>query len=53
MRLAGRLGESMVRMREAALAGFLLQQGVTVGLGEYLDQFAEFVPFLIGCVCAI
>jgi colanic acid/amylovoran biosynthesis glycosyltransferase len=46
VRLAGRIGVSMVRLRDAALARFLRQQGVAVGLGEYLDQFADFVPLL-------
>jgi hypothetical protein len=43
---AGRAGVSQARMRDAALQRFLRQHGATVILGEYLDQFAEFIPLL-------
>ena len=46
VRLAGRVGVSQARMRDAALARFLRQHGTTVILGEYLDQFADFIPLL-------
>jgi colanic acid/amylovoran biosynthesis glycosyltransferase len=46
VRIAGRLGKSKVRMREDAVERFLRQHGVSLVLGEYLDQFAEFVPLL-------
>ena len=46
VRLAARAGASLARMREAALQRFLRQHGATVILGEYLDQFADFVPLL-------
>lgn len=46
VRLAGRLGRSKSRMQETAVKRFLRQHGATVVLGEYLDQFAEFVPLL-------
>jgi len=46
VRLAVRAGVSQVRMRDRALERFLRQHGATVILGEYLDQFADFVPLL-------
>jgi colanic acid/amylovoran biosynthesis glycosyltransferase len=46
VRLAGRAGVSQARMRDAALQLFLRQQRATVILGEYLDQFADFIPLL-------
>jgi colanic acid/amylovoran biosynthesis glycosyltransferase len=46
VRLARRAGVSQARMRDAALERFLRQHGATVILGEYLDQFADFVPLL-------
>jgi glycosyltransferase involved in cell wall biosynthesis len=46
VRLAGRVGVSQRRLREVTLARFLRQHGATVILGEYLDQFADFVPLL-------
>lgn len=46
VRLAGRAGVSQARMRDGALQRFLRQHGATVILGEYLDQFADFVPLL-------
>src|SRR5438552_3683170 len=46
VRIAGRLGKSKVRMREDAVERFLRQHGATLVFGEYLDQFAEFVPLL-------
>lgn len=46
VRLNRRLGISETRMRDATVARFLRQHGVTVVLGEYLDQFLAFVPLL-------
>ena len=46
VRLAGRIGLSQARLRDSTMARFLRQQGATVILGEYLDQFADFVPLL-------
>ena len=46
VRLARRAGVSQARMREAALQRFLRRHGATMILGEYLDQFADFVPLL-------
>ena len=45
-RLAARAGVLQARMREAALQRFLRRHGATMILGEYLDQFADFVPLL-------
>src|SRR5262249_50275916 len=42
--LARRAGVSEVWMRNAAVARFLRQNRVTIVLGEYLDQFLDFVP---------
>ena len=46
VRLARRAGRSGSRMRDNTIEGFLREHGVTVVLGEFLDQFAEFVPLL-------
>ncbi len=46
VRLARRAGMREVRLRDAAVARFLRRHGVTVVLGEYLDQFLDFVPLL-------
>jgi colanic acid/amylovoran biosynthesis glycosyltransferase len=46
VRLAGRVGVSQARLRDAALERFLRQHGSTVILGEYLDQFVDFIPLL-------
>jgi len=46
VRIAGRVGVSQARLRDAALARFLRQHGATVILGEYLDQFVDFIPLL-------
>jgi colanic acid/amylovoran biosynthesis glycosyltransferase len=46
VRLTRRLGVSESRLRDAAIQRFLRRHGVTVVLGEYLDQFVEFVPLL-------
>jgi colanic acid/amylovoran biosynthesis glycosyltransferase len=46
VRLARRVGVSEERLRDAVVARFLRRHGVTVVLGEYLDQFVDFVPLL-------
>jgi colanic acid/amylovoran biosynthesis glycosyltransferase len=46
VRLARRAGRSELRMREAAVERFLRRHGVTVVLGEFLDDFLDFVPLL-------
>ena len=46
MRLARRAGLPEARLRAAAITRFLRRHGVSVVLGEYLDQFVEFVPLL-------
>ena len=46
VRMARRLGASEASLRDAAVARFLRQHGVTVVLGEFLDQFLDFVPLL-------
>jgi hypothetical protein len=46
VRLARRAGVSELRLRDAAIERFLRRHGVTVVLGEYLDQFVDFVPLL-------
>ncbi|HEX3407664.1 MAG TPA: glycosyltransferase [Caulobacteraceae bacterium] len=46
VRLAHRVGRSWAELRANAVAQFLRQHGVGVVLGEYLDQFVEFVPML-------
>jgi len=46
VRLARRVGVPEVRMRDAALERFLRRHSVTVVLGEFLDQFVDFVPLL-------
>jgi colanic acid/amylovoran biosynthesis glycosyltransferase len=45
-RLAHRAGRSWRELRANAVANFLRRNGVGVVLGEYLDQFVEFVPLL-------
>ena len=46
VRLARRAGVSEARLRDATVASFLRRQGVTVVLGEFLDQFLDFIPLL-------
>lgn len=46
VRLAVRAGVSQARLRDSTTARFLRQQGATVVLGEYLDQFLDFIPLL-------
>lgn len=46
VRLARRFGVTEVRLREAAIERFLRRHNVTMVLGEYLDQFLDFVPLL-------
>ena len=46
VRLARRAGVPEARLRDAAVARFLGRHGVTLVLGEYLDQFVDFVPLL-------
>jgi glycosyltransferase involved in cell wall biosynthesis len=46
VRVARRLGRSKLRMREDTVMRFLRKYRATVVLGEYLDQFAEFVPLV-------
>jgi colanic acid/amylovoran biosynthesis glycosyltransferase len=46
VRIARRLGIAVDGLRMQALARFLRRHGVEAVLGEYLDQFAEFVPLL-------
>jgi glycosyltransferase involved in cell wall biosynthesis len=45
-RLAHRGGRTWPDLRAGAVARFLRRRGVRVVLGEYLDQFVEFVPLL-------
>ena len=45
-RLARRVGLSELKMREAAVERFLRRYGVTMVLGEFLDDFLDFVPLL-------
>jgi colanic acid/amylovoran biosynthesis glycosyltransferase len=45
-RLARRAGITETALRERGVARFLRKHGVTVVLGEYLDQFIDFVPLL-------
>jgi len=45
-RLAHRGGRSWPDLRAGVVARFLRRHGVRVVLGEYLDQFVEFVPLL-------
>ena len=45
-RLAHRAGRSWRELRANALTQFLRKHDVGVVLGEYLDQFVEFVPLL-------
>lgn len=46
IRLARRAGLREIKLREAALERFLRQHRVTMVLGEFLDQFLDFVPLL-------
>jgi colanic acid/amylovoran biosynthesis glycosyltransferase len=46
VRLAVRAGVSQARLHDSTMARFLRQHGATVILGEYLDQFADFIPLL-------
>lgn len=46
VRLARRAGVSESRMRDFAVARFLRRNRTTVVLGEYLDQFLNFVPLM-------
>lgn len=46
VRLAARAGVSRQNMVDHAVMRFLRQHRVTAVLGEYLDQFADFVPLL-------
>jgi colanic acid/amylovoran biosynthesis glycosyltransferase len=46
IRLARRVGVSEDRLRDTAVGRFLRRHGVTVVLGEFLDQFLDFVPLL-------
>src|SRR5437660_92931 len=46
VRVARRLHVPESRLRDAAVSKFLRTQAVEVVLGEYLDQFAVFVPLL-------
>lgn len=46
VRLAVRAGVESEYLRNGAIARFLRQHRVTVVLGEYLDQFVDFVPLL-------
>jgi colanic acid/amylovoran biosynthesis glycosyltransferase len=46
VRIARRMGFSEPRLRDAAVAKFLRRHRVTVVLGEYLDEFLDFVPLL-------
>jgi colanic acid/amylovoran biosynthesis glycosyltransferase len=45
-RLAVRAGAEAGRLRDMRVARFLRAHGVTVVLGEFLDQFVSFVPLL-------
>lgn len=46
VRLARRAGVPELRLREAAVARFLRKHRVGIVLGEYLDEFVDFVPLL-------
>jgi colanic acid/amylovoran biosynthesis glycosyltransferase len=46
IRLARRVRVPEMRLRDAAVEHFLRRHGVTVVLGEFLDQFLDFVPLL-------
>jgi colanic acid/amylovoran biosynthesis glycosyltransferase len=46
VRLARRAGISEAYLRDTAVARFLRAHEVNVALGEYLDQFIDFVPLL-------
>jgi glycosyltransferase involved in cell wall biosynthesis len=46
VRLALRAGFSLSALRDRAVERFLRQHRITVVLGEFLDQFLEFVPLM-------
>lgn len=46
VRIAQRLGASYIRLRDEAIARFLKRQNVGIVLGEYLDNFVDFVPLM-------
>jgi colanic acid/amylovoran biosynthesis glycosyltransferase len=46
VRLAVRMGVSQARLRDSMIGRFLQQHGATVIMGEYLDQFVDFIPLL-------
>lgn len=46
VRLARRMGMVEARLRDMAVTKFLRMHSTTVVLGEYLDQFVDFVPLL-------
>lgn len=46
VRVAYRLGAPDARLRERAIERFLRHHKVTVVLGEFLDQFLDFVPIM-------
>jgi colanic acid/amylovoran biosynthesis glycosyltransferase len=46
VRLAVRMGMSQARLRDSTIGRFLKQHGATVIMGEYLDQFVDFIPLL-------
>jgi colanic acid/amylovoran biosynthesis glycosyltransferase len=46
VRLAVRIGVSQARIRDSTIGRFLHQHGATVIMGEYLDQFVDFIPLL-------
>lgn len=46
VRLAVRMGVSQARLRDSTIGRFLQQHGATVIMGEYLDQFVDFIPLL-------
>jgi glycosyltransferase involved in cell wall biosynthesis len=46
VRLARRAGVPEARLRDAVVARFLRRHSVEIVLGEYLDEFVDFVPLL-------
>jgi colanic acid/amylovoran biosynthesis glycosyltransferase len=46
VRLAVRMGVSQARLRDSTIRRFLQQHGATVIMGEYLDQFVDFISLL-------
>src|SRR5579862_5622799 len=46
VRIAGRLGISVQYLRDVTVARFLRKHRITAILGEYLDEFLDFVPLL-------